>query len=256
MLPIESVEVCNSRVSFEHYFEIVPALSPPLIDEVFRIRHRVYCEELGFEPLRPDGRETDRYDAQSLHLLIRCVKTGQFVGCTRLIRARPHDPEPLLPVEHACALWIDCGHVDPSRMPRHSVGEISRLSVIGAYRNRRGEQHKAAALSGRDFGTGEKPRFPYILVGLYLGIIELARLHGIETLFVLTEPRLARHLGRIGVEIQPIGAGVEHHGTRLPSIMHTREIIASLKPLFRPLFERIAKEIASASARTRFETFA
>jgi hypothetical protein len=43
-----------------------------------------------------------------------------------------------------------------------------------------------------------RPRFPYITVGLYLRTIELAALHEIETLFMLSERRLARHFARLG----------------------------------------------------------
>ncbi len=231
---------------FGHYFEIVPALTAALLDEVFRIRHRVYCEDLGFEPPRRDGRESDEYDSQSLHLLIRSVKTGEHVGCARIIRARARDPEQFLPFERVCSSSIDRSIVDPAQLQRDTIGEISRLSVVSGYRKRKGETHKPVSLRVRDFGTPEKPRFPYILVGLYLGVIELARVHGIETLFVLTEPRFAAHLSRIGVDIRPIGSGVEHHGTRVPSMMRTSEIIGSLKPLFRPLYASIAREVAPA----------
>ncbi|MDB5812085.1 MAG: family N-acetyltransferase [Betaproteobacteria bacterium] len=239
-----SIDSSNAGSHFEQYFEIVPAVTPALRDEVFRIRHQVYCEDLGFEPVRQDRRETDEYDAQSLHLLMRSVKTGEFAGCTRLILARADDPQALMPFERACAESLDRSIIDPAALPRVSIGEISRLSVVAAFRKRKGEMQQAAPLADSDFGTPPRPRFPYILVGLYLGVVELARLHGIKTLFVLTEPRLANHLGRIGVEIKPIGAAIEHHGTRIPSVMQTNEIIDNLKPLFRPLYASIAKEVA------------
>ena len=250
MPSIESVGSRNPGSNFGHYFEIVPALSPALIDEVFKIRHQVYCEDLGFEALRPDRRESDQYDAQSLHLLIRSVQTGEFVGCSRLIRVRPHDPQACMPFESACGGAIDRSIVDPSALPRDSIGEISRLSVVAAYRKRKGEQREPAPLTNRDFGTQAQPRFPYILVGLYLGTIELARLHGIETLFVLTEPRLATHLKKIGVEIRPIGAAIEHHGTRIPSMRRTRSILDNLKTLFQPLYRSIATQIEAAFPAT------
>jgi N-acyl amino acid synthase of PEP-CTERM/exosortase system len=235
--------------NFEQYFEIVPALSPALVDEAFKIRHQVYCEDLAFEPLSTNGRESDQYDAQSLHLLVRSVKTGDFVGCTRLIRARAGDAQPLMPFERVCADSLDRTIVDPARLPRDSIGEISRLSVVAAYRKRKGEQQKPAPLTDRDFGTEGRPRFPYILVGLYLGVIELARRHGIETLFVLTEPRLATHLRRIGVDIEAIGAETEHHGMRVPSMMRTSSILDNLKARAQPLYLSIAKEIDAAFAR-------
>ena len=61
----------NLGHGFRKYFEILPALDEASRDDVFRIRHEVYCQELAFEPVRPDARETDEYDAQSLHCLLR-----------------------------------------------------------------------------------------------------------------------------------------------------------------------------------------
>ena len=92
--------------TFRQYFEIVPALSDALKDEVYRIRHQVYCEDLKFEPARSDKRETDEYDLHSLHLLIRSVKTNEFIGCTRIVRPLPDDPYYPLPFEKACATLL------------------------------------------------------------------------------------------------------------------------------------------------------
>ena len=52
----------NLGHGFRKYFEILPALDDTLRDDVFRIRHEVYCQELAFEPVRPDRRETDEFD--------------------------------------------------------------------------------------------------------------------------------------------------------------------------------------------------
>lgn len=34
--------------AFKQYFEIVPAFSEALKDEAYRVRHKVYCEDLKF----------------------------------------------------------------------------------------------------------------------------------------------------------------------------------------------------------------
>jgi N-acyl amino acid synthase of PEP-CTERM/exosortase system len=245
MLSTGPFEIPAPANNFEQYFEIVPAFSPALKEEVFRLRHQVYCEDLGFEPRRPDHRESDPYDAQSLHLLIRSVHSGEFVGCTRIVRAHSHDTQRAMPFEQVCASAIDRAIVDPATLPRHAVGEISRLSIIARYRRRKGEARQPAPITDEAFDKFPRPRFPYLLVGLYLGTIELARLNDIETLFVLTDQRLASHLGRIGVEIRTIGMPVEHHGMRIPSMMRTSSILQNLKPLFRPLYLTIAKEVAA-----------
>lgn len=236
--------VFNLGKAFKQYFDIVPALSDALRDEVYRIRHQVYCEELAFEPQRPDRREHDQYDVHSLHLLIRSVQTGQFIGCTRIVRARPEDPHYPLPFEKTCGATLDRSIIDPAKLPRDTIGEISRLAVIAQFRKRKDDEKSPLSISDKDFGSPEQPRFPYIPVGLYLGTIELARLNGIDTLFVLTEPRLASHFRKFGVKIQTIGGPVEHRGQRIPSVMSTHGIIDGLWAIFRPLYRTIAAEVA------------
>jgi N-acyl amino acid synthase of PEP-CTERM/exosortase system len=100
-------------------------------------------------------------------------------------------------------------------------------------------------MSDDSFGTVDRPRFPYLTVGLYLGTVELARRNNIQTLFVLTEPRLAHHFTRLGVDIRQIGAPVEHRGQRVPSVMTVDSIISGMNFLVRPLYKVIAEEIAA-----------
>jgi N-acyl amino acid synthase of PEP-CTERM/exosortase system len=230
--------------AFKRYFDIVPAFSDELKDEVFRIRHQVYCEELAWEPPRPDRRENDEYDAQSLHLLIRSVRIGEFMGCTRLVMTRPEDRHQPLPVEKACAATLDRAIVDPAKLPRDTVGEFGRLAVLARFRKRQGEENHATGLI-QTFGTLLRPRFPYILAGMYLGTIELARVNGIDNLLVLTEERLVRHLQRLGVQIKTIGGPIEHRGQRVPSIMSVNRIIDDLNFIVRPLYRTIAADIKS-----------
>ncbi|SCY09787.1 PEP-CTERM/exosortase system-associated acyltransferase [Nitrosospira sp. Nsp13] len=233
--------------AFKQYFEIVPAYSEALKDEVYRVRHQVYCEDLKFEPMRPDGREIDEHDACSLHLLIRNVNTHEFIGCTRIVRTDPENRQHSLPFEIACTNALDLSIVDPTKLPRQSIAEVSRLAVISRYRRRKGEATKTVGISDEDFGTPDLPRFPYIPIGLYIGTIELARLNGIDTLFVLTEERQAAHFGKLGVKIQTIGSPVEHHGQRIPSMMSISGIINNMRRMFRSLYRTIAADIEAGT---------
>jgi N-acyl amino acid synthase of PEP-CTERM/exosortase system len=236
-------EIFNLGKAFKQYFDVVPAFSDALKDEVYRIRHQVYCEELAYEPQRPDRRESDEYDPHSLHLLIRSVQIGEFMGCTRLVRTRPEDPLYPLPFEKSCAATLDRSIIDPAKLPRDSIGEFGRLAVLSQFRKRRGEENHATGLI-QTFGSLLRPRFPYILAGLYLGTIELARVNGIDHLFVLTEERLVGHLRRLGVKIRTIGGPIEHRGQRLPSMMSPSGIIDDLNFIVRPLYRTIAAEVA------------
>ena len=233
--------------AFKRYFEIVPAFSDSLKDEVFRVRHQVFCEELAFEPRRADRRESDEHDAHSIHVLIRSIRTGAFVGCTRIILARSDDPLYRLPFEKICATALDRSMVDPDNLPRDTICEVSRLAVIAQFRRRTGEESSPLALSDNAdnaFGTTTQPRFPYIPVSLYLAANELARLNGIRTGFVLTEARLARHFRTLGFAPQTVGAAVEHHGKRIPSMMSPTTIVENLKAPLRALYRTVAAQIA------------
>lgn len=237
----------NLGHGFRKYFQIHPAIDDPLREAVFRIRHEVYCEDLGFEPVRPDRRETDEYDAHSLHCLLRTNSAPPGpVGCTRVVLTRADEPHAPLPFERTCATTLDRSIVDPSRLPRDRIAEVSRLAVRAAYRRRRGESLASAPIRDEDFGTTIQPRFPYIPIGLYLGAIALAERAGIETLFVLTEPRLASHFAKLGVDVRQIGGPVEHRGTRIPSMMDVQGIIKNMRFLLRPMWRAIQEDMEAA----------
>lgn len=239
-------DITNLGASFKKYFEVVPALTDELRDQAYRIRHEVYCEDLQFEPQRPDRRELDEYDAHSIQCLIRSVKTGEFAGCTRLILCRPDDPDYPLPFEKTCAESIDRAIIDPQALSRQRIAEVSRLAVIRRFRTRRGERHTAVPLSESSYGTDISPRFPYIPVALYLATTELAALHGIHTMFLLTEPRLAAHFQKLGVSIIQIGDPVEHRGLRIPSVVNVQRILDGLNFIVRPLYETVAEQVRAA----------
>jgi N-acyl amino acid synthase of PEP-CTERM/exosortase system len=232
------------REGFRSRFELVPALTDALVEEVYRLRHRVYCEELGFEAIRPDARQRDEYDSQAIHLLLRMAGEGAPVGCARLLRPHPTDTASSLPFEKFCAASLDRSIVDPSRLPRRAVAEISRLAVRSEFRRRKGEAQQPAPLSESDFGTDESPRFPYIPVSLYLGIVAIAGIHGIESLFMLTEPRLSLHFAKLGVAVRQIGSPIEHRGLRVPSMMSVSGTVSRLDEYVRPLYLQITEEVA------------
>lgn len=234
---------------FRKYFQVEAAFSDTLRDAVYGIRHEVYCEELAFEPVRPDRRETDEYDRHSLHCLLRSSNDpSTLVGCNRLVLARPEDPDFPLPFEHTCRDTLDRSIIDPARLPRHTIGEVSRLAVRAQYRRRKGETKTALALSDDDFGTKDQPRFPYIPIGLYLAVIALAKREGVETLFMLTEPRLADHFAKLGVRITQIGGPVEHRGIRVPSMMNATDVINRLRFFVKPIWRVVVEEIDAGYA--------
>jgi N-acyl amino acid synthase of PEP-CTERM/exosortase system len=235
----------NPGVQFSRYFELILAESPQLQDEVFRIRHQVYCEELSYERVTPDGRELDEYDRHSKHLLLRTVNTGVRVGCTRLVLQRPEQPSFPLPFERACTATIDRRLIDPAALPRDSIAEVSRLAVVREFRRRKGEERTKDGAAVIDYGTPKQPRFPYIQLGLFLGAVALARQLGIKTIFFLTEPRLSRHFEKLGFPVQQIGGPIGHRGVRVPSMASVDETINGLRFYMRPIYKVVARQIDS-----------
>ncbi len=233
----------NLGTSFKQYFEIVPALNESLKAEAYRVRHAVYCEDLGFEPARTDKLETDQYDHSAIHLLIRDVRKHIFIGCTRIIRPTLDTDHGLLPFERTCANTLDRAIIDPAKLPRDKIGEVSRLAVVASFRRRKGEATQPINLSEDDYREAPLPRFPYIPLGLYIGTVELARLNGIRILFMLTEKRLANHFGRLGAQPEFIGESIEHRGARFPSMVDIDKIVSNMRPIFRPLYRCIAEDI-------------
>lgn len=245
----------NLGEGFTRYFEFVPALDEAQRDNALFIRHQVYCRDLGFEPVREDERETDEYDRHSLHCLLRTAQQpAELVGCARMVLARPEDPAYPLPFEKLCREALDRSIVDPAKLPRDKIMEISRLAVVSNFRRRKGETKAAVAIDAADFGSPRQPRFPYIPVGIYLGVAAMAQRHGIEYAFILTEPRLAEHFARLGMDIRPIGAGVEHRGIRIPSMMRVKEVITEMRPFLRPIWNAIQEQVEREYARVAAES--
>lgn len=229
---------------FQQHFRIDEARDAPLQDLVFRIRHDVYCVDLGFEPIRPDGRETDAFDSQSQYCLLRTVALPHHpIGCTRVVRPSPHDPSALLPFERTCTQAIDRSIIDPAKMDRTTIAEISRLAVRSAYRRRKGEKSVEPAPSEEYFHARGMPRFPYIPLSLYMGSIAIAREAGVSTLFMLTEHRLAAHFTRLGVQMHQIGSPVEHRGIRIPSMIDVEQVVRSMHRMIRPLWNIVNEQV-------------
>ena len=240
----------NLGDGYKQYFEIAPALDMARINDVFFIRHDVYARELGFEPMREDQQETDEYDYRSKHCLVRSADATRLAGCARLVLTDPADLDAPFPFEVTCKNSLNRRIIDPAKQTRTRIAEVSRLAVMSEFRRRKGEQHGEVTIGEQDFGDRGQPRFPYIPVSLYIGAVAMAKRQGIEILFTLTEPRLAEHFGKLGVNIIPIGGPVEHRGLRVPSMLLVDEVYQGLRLMVRPLWHTINEQIDAAYAKS------
>lgn len=258
------------RSTFHQYFEVIPADTAALQQEVFRIRYAVYCEELGYEPVEqyPDGLERDTFDHRSRHLLLRHRKTGIFAGCVRLVFTgynQADTPHPL-PLETIYEEQSESGAIPLFREPhpaaevsrlavprkfrlgglddfepvdRESAGEISRLAVHRSFRRRGNDGALAQQAQGEAprayTAHREQRQHAHIPIGLYLAAAAVAINSGIHHVFVMAEPRLIRHLRYYGIHFQQVSEPIEHRGERCIYHISQERLLENLTPDLRHL---------------------
>ncbi|WP_020408150.1 PEP-CTERM/exosortase system-associated acyltransferase [Hahella ganghwensis] len=213
---------------------------------VFQIRHQVYCEELKFEPPRPDGLEIDDCDLYSSHCLIRHIPTDRYAGCVRVVC--PTQPEEKLPIQKYCSHAYQDSSLRPESFPSNRICEISRLAVLAEFRRRKSDKYGGAGtgvINEITYSEEELRCFPFISIGLYLAAAGLALEKGIEHAFVMMEPRLARSMALIGIQFEQIGPAIEYHGQRAPYYINQEIFLKSLKPGFKALESGIQRSILS-----------
>ena len=218
---------------FQQNFEIVKAVTPELIDEAYKLRYQVYCEEKGYEDASqcPDRREYDEYDSRSMHSLIRHRDSGIYIGVVRLILPQCSTDDMPLPVEKFCKLNLAESHPHLASLPKQSIGEISRFSVSKVFRRRIAEQGLVWGIPREDecYNSGivaslNRRHLPLITMGLIAGAFDMCTEHNIDYCYAAMEPTLLRLLKGIGINFQPLSMPVEYHGRRVPSFFPVNDL--------------------------------
>ncbi len=205
---------------FQRFFSVIAASNQALKEETYRIRYRVYAAELGWEDkaLFPTGQERDAYDDYAQACLLQHRPSKQFVGCVRLVSC---GTDPTRPFPFEAAMKKVGQRLDSSSWNadwRASAGEISRVAVVAQFRRRRNERNHPDNPPDEEPSLVEPERrvFPHIAVGLYLAAAAMGLTRGVERVFAIMEPRLARRLRSYGIEFEAVGEPLEHHGLRVP----------------------------------------
>jgi N-acyl amino acid synthase of PEP-CTERM/exosortase system len=235
---------------YHEYFELVLAHTDLLREEVFRLRYQVYCEELGWEDKSrfSDFAESDAYDQNALHCLLRHRKSGLFAGTVRLIGTKQNTSIPL--IEH-CADTLFETPLDPRIQPPGTYGEISRLALRKEFRRRKGEAGTSTGI-GHDtpdllhWNTDEHRRFPHISLALYLAAAALGLKEGMSGVYAMMEPRLARHLRVAGLHFEQVGEIIDFHGDRAPYYISKKALFQHLARPLKKLLNAIIKDLNSS----------
>ena len=210
----------------------------------YTIRHQVYAEELGWEPVNEHRLERDECDDYAHHCLLEHKRTGDIAGCVRLVIPPDGESQARLPFQ-----LHDINVVSPDKICsifKNSVGEISRLAVPSCFRRRANESGKPFILDDRNptlFTKDERRNFPNISIGLYLSAIALVDLCGLDLVLVVMEPRLQRHLKRYGLLFRQISTAFELRGERALYELPRSELTRHMNPQIKALYNFIRDEL-------------
>jgi N-acyl-L-homoserine lactone synthetase len=185
-------------------FDITVADSPALRRDAFQLRHQVYCLERGYEPGLGDI-ETDAFDSQARHVLLRHRATGEVLGTVRIVLAVPNVGYESFPMQQACAPGL------LKHLPLAGTGEISRFAIS---KDRRHVAGPAAAL---------------MRLGLVQGLVRVSRDEGITHWCAVMERTLLRLLQSSGIHFEPLGPLIEYHGIRQPAACHLGSMLARMQ---------------------------
>lgn len=244
----ESIFSPSSFVAnFDEFFQLKLATTEALRQDCYKIRHEVYAEEFGWEPRSKNEMEIDECDVYSISLLLQHKRTGANAGTVRIVIPPQNQLERKLPFEIHCNDSVRLAVVDPQNLPRGSFGEMSRMCVPMDFRRRSGETNSPFIindLKGDNIFSDEETRnFPKISVGLYFGVLALARMRNLSHFFVVMEPRLSRRIRRLGIHLKQCGDEINFHGTRALFFLENKDYTVNLKPEMLELFNLLQSQL-------------
>lgn len=216
---------------FNKYFEMIPASTDELRNEVYKLRYQVYSTEngdkTGFNNFidHSDGIEFDEYDSHSSHYLIRHREHGIYMATTRLILPSASNPEQLFPIEkHSQIDDVDL----LKTMPRHNLAELSRFCVSKEFRRRKNEQYLLITNDAESmiaYDQEEKRVSSHLTLALFACAIRMSYENNIHYWYAFMEPALMRVISALGIHFIGIGPLVNFYGMRKPCVIKIDDLL-------------------------------
>ena len=199
---------------------------PQLFDQVYRLRHQVFVEEMGWEDLRsPDAKERDQFDDHhAVHHL--CVRDNLVVGYQRMLpTTRPHLLSEIFP-----QLCVGTSPRGPG------IYELTRYCVASAHR----EGRRGVGSVGSE---------------LIAGLVEWGLQAGVHKAIIEFEPMWVLRAMQLQFLARPLGLQTKIGdqnivATELTFNEHTLETIRA----FRGHDEQVVRCLGSQGAFVAFET--
>ncbi|EWH11129.1 hypothetical protein DS2_04710 [Catenovulum agarivorans DS-2] len=229
---------------FSQFLQPQLAITDELQQESYKVRYNVYCHELHFLEENDLKLEKDHFDEHSIHVVIKHKSTNAIAGTVRIVTSENEQQK--LPLEAYCPDAVDSHEMHPANQERTSICEASRLAVPAEFRRRNVDKYDGAAtgvINEQSYSEMELRCFPFIAIGLYLCAANITIAKGIDHIYVMMEPRLARSLRFVGIPFTQIGPVVEYHGKRAPFHIDPRVLLKTLSPGYKMLMKNIEKEL-------------
>lgn len=225
---------------FLRFFRLRLAVTPTLKRASYELRHQVYCEELGWEPVNPSREEIDAFDHHSVALLLERRRTHEVIGTIRVIIPPVNDPQKRLPFEFHCNGGELLEGSAPTEGPGcRRLGEVSRLALKKGFRKLRDSEDGISGLSEEEWRSISDPAS-----GLYVGTAALADCLGLRELFIIATPGLRKRLEHLGLPFTQRGEAFEHRGTRVLSGLPRRDYYRFLPPAYQDLYFYLRDELS------------
>jgi N-acyl amino acid synthase of PEP-CTERM/exosortase system len=227
---------------FQRDFQIKRAVSSNEQQQSYRLRHQVYCEELGFEPTNANAIEQDHYDQRSAHYLLQHRQSRSLAGTMRMVYCR--QPDDKLPLTR----YLSAGFIKPDLSPDafalDSVCELSRLALASDFRRQQLNHNPALSQVNPLQVTQSNSHYRYLAAGLYLAALEQAFNEGISHAYALVAPALARMLNRVGFQFQQISNAIELNGSRAAYYLDVNSSLHTLCDDYKLLRQVLAAQLA------------
>lgn len=186
----------------------------------YQLRYQVYCDEMRFEDKNkfPNQLETDQWDKEAIHFIVRHKSTGHYLGALRLAQGNKMG----LPLEKHSILFNEL------KQDQYSLSlEISRLCVI---KEARRFIKKPIQTHNNSISTNIKEYRPSNRE-LMWGMIRAAALYshsiGIQKWYILVAPALAVTIQKAGFNMVQVGHPCQLKGARTPYLLDVDQVLSN-----------------------------
>lgn len=212
----------SSKSKFEKYFDIKRIEDEHSLKKSYSLRHKVYCEELGYEPIRESGLEYDEYDSRAVHFSVIHRKSGIFAGTVRLVFENDQQDLPFKQLLKNFKENVE--DINVARLKKSRMCEVSRLAVPTEFRKRKFNDDLKL-----DFSPEEIECFPMVSIALFYSCLTYCKHYSIGA-YSMMEERLARVLKLSGIESLRVADFSEFNGLRAPFLFSSSFDIGKIRP--------------------------